>query len=421
MGRRASLSRMIFRAIAAQSKNSKSSYSSINYPKYSKEPSRSYELFKMDFNNASRFTKLYFEETFYTRKIERYVTRNYRKYPIYSEWKRKTKIIEKSIKLTNDTLEDLLNNSDKLIRDHAYIIVEKIDDKTLYPSWFIKKYYEFERDDLIVNKEIKFSNFKNESNKEIEENKKIIQNLSNNIIDLEKKKALNQKLLKKYEAKLKRIENNKYLILKIVLTFGIILFLKRKKAEMITKLRINNYREYVEEINMKIESLNRDVGGKNLLISQIYEKITSKYEKLVNDKSKIISECEKKKNSVKKLVSDSEVIDEGFVLLKHFVGIEHFKVMGVYIIRNRELNKYYVGQSTDVYKRVTKEHFNGLKVRNYIFFEDYYNSKFDNKDELFEIKVIPVLDESQLNKMEKTMIEKYDSYNNGYNSTSGNN
>jgi len=109
-----------------------------------------------------------------------------------------------------------------------------------------------------------------------------------------------------------------------------------------------------------------------------------------------------------------------FIPLKKLIGIKYEKIIGCYIIHNKEFDKYYVGQSKDVIKRVTRDHFSGTTVKNIIFAEDYYKSKYENKDDIFEVKIIRLETKDELDATEKALIEEYDSFNNGYNGTSGN-
>ena len=57
------------------------------------------------------------------RTIQKYITKNYEKYPIYSEWKIKEKILKKTLKLTNSELELLNVNEDDLIKMFAEEII----------------------------------------------------------------------------------------------------------------------------------------------------------------------------------------------------------------------------------------------------------------------------------------------------------
>lgn len=93
-------------------------------------------------------------------------------------------------------------------------------------------------------------------------------------------------------------------------------------------------------------------------------------------------------------------------------------VKGIYIIHNTTKNKYYVGQSKNIGKRIFRQHFNAIEndVKNIIFAKDWYN----NDD--FKFKVIIYGDkETNLDNLEKEYIFKYDAFNNGYNKTGGNN
>ena len=79
-----------------------------------KELAPTYKVEEVKFDINSRNTKITFIETKHYRTIERHVTQNYVKYPIYSNWKTKTKKFSKSIKLTNSELETLNLNNDSL-------------------------------------------------------------------------------------------------------------------------------------------------------------------------------------------------------------------------------------------------------------------------------------------------------------------
>lgn len=162
---------------------------------------------------------------------------------------------------------------------------------------------------------------------------------------------------------------------------------------------------------------------KNLLLNETKDKfnqiiIELKCEELQKN---INNNFESKIRSIEPLpinITSSEVT--GFIPLKNLIGMNYEKIIGCYVIHNIEKNKYYVGQSKDVIKRITKDHFTGTKVKNIIFAEDYFSSQFKNKDDLFEVKIIRCQTKDELYKLEKMLIEQYDSFNNGYNGTGGN-
>lgn len=139
------------------------------------------------------------------------------------------------------------------------------------------------------------------------------------------------------------------------------------------------------------------------------------YEKEIEERKTIYNE----KLSKAKTLIDSAEPNGDFALLKYYNGLEYEKIIGIYIIHNRENDKYYVGQSKDVLKRL-KQHFNGTVPRNIIFAEDYYHSHFENLEDLFEVQIIRCETKDELDALERELIYKYDSCNNGYNSTKGN-
>lgn len=91
-----------------------------------KEKYPTMQLLSCNFSIETRIARLEFRQLQEYRTIERYVTSNYVKTPIYSYWKIKEKLIRKSIKLTNAELENLQQSSDALIAIFAYQIVSAL-------------------------------------------------------------------------------------------------------------------------------------------------------------------------------------------------------------------------------------------------------------------------------------------------------
>ena len=89
------------------------------------------------------------------------------------------------------------------------------------------------------------------------------------------------------------------------------------------------------------------------------------------------------------------------------------KVRGVYVIWNKTKDKYYVGQSVNIGTRIFGNHFKNGDVNNQIFMRDWIN------DDKFYYRYMEN-NQGSLNNEEKYWIDYYDSFNNGYNSTSGN-
>ena len=86
---------------------------------------------------------------------------------------------------------------------------------------------------------------------------------------------------------------------------------------------------------------------------------------------------------------------------------------GVYIIWNKTKNKYYVGQSKNMGKRLN-DHFSNGEVRNVIFAKDWWNGDY------FCYKVHFCQTKDKLDSLEKQKIEEYNSFEKGYNGTGGN-
>ena len=96
-----------------------------------------FELSDFEFYDDTRTAHIEIIQTQPYRTIERYVTRDYQRYPIYSDVKERTKKINKTLKLTNAVLENLPHNPDPLIRHLAVEIVGELGDEKIYPSWFL--------------------------------------------------------------------------------------------------------------------------------------------------------------------------------------------------------------------------------------------------------------------------------------------
>lgn len=114
-----------------------------------KEPAPEYAISEFDFDRTSRIAHIEFTQLQKYRTITRYATRNYVKYPVYSDWKTRKKTITKTLKLTNLELEGLNDNDDFLVRKFAKEIIIRINDEELFPSWFIKEYLKEELDDSL--------------------------------------------------------------------------------------------------------------------------------------------------------------------------------------------------------------------------------------------------------------------------------
>lgn len=383
-----------------------------------KEMPPQFSLSKVDFNITSRIARIEILQSQEYRTIQKYITRNYEKYPIYSEWKVKEKILKKTLKLTNSELESLNNNEDDLIKMFAEDIIIELNNEELIPSWFIKLYLKRELDsDLkIIKKEL--NSFVYNQKKEIITQETNIDIYNNEIIKYTR--TLNKQLKRKnkLESKLTKLSNAKPSIIKTLISFGIFNYLISNKRKNQLELKLTAFNNVICELNKNILDNNNKITKCNKDIDDYSLKINKKEKEFESKKELRLSEYNKKLLEVKPLSSVASN-NGNFTMLKFFSGLEYEKIIGVYVIHNKEKDKYYVGQSKDVMKRI-RQHFNGTIPKNSIFAEDYYTSQMKNRDNIFELKIIRCETKDELDSLEKKLIYEYDSWNNGYNRTSGN-
>ncbi len=383
-----------------------------------KEMPAEYSLSSINFDTETRVAKLEFLQSQYYRTIERYVTQNYVKYPIYSEWKIKTKTVKRSIKLTNAELERLDRDEDPLISRFAPDIVIALNSEELIPSWFVKAVLDAELNEKLSSLNNELSEFCIAANKKAEQCKDIMARNDRDIaaakyiLDKQKRKIakLTQKIAKATAAKRS--------IFICIITFGIYgYYISARRLEKLkTKLfRIN---ETLQGIERQIDDLKKDNEKQTAVIDESIKRQELKGEEIRASKAAERTEYENKLKEITPLECGM-IPDQSFRPLRSVIGYEYKKIIGCYIIHNREKDKYYVGQSKDVMKRL-RQHFKGTVPNNIIFAEDYYSSEFADKSELFEVKIIPCETKDELDRTEKELIARYDSWNNGYNGTSGN-
>lgn len=201
-----------------------------------KELEPEYSIDYIDFNEQSRSTKIHFRKTVHYRTIDRYVQQNYERYPIYSGWKTKTSSFTKSIKLTNEELENLYQNTDEFLRDFAVEIITKLPEE-LTPSWYIKESIDTDyiqkinaQEDLTKSAHTELQNNLQNNNKKIAEIKQTI-SLKNN-----EKGKIKLKVTKLSE-KVNNAEKRKKNLLLSVVTLFIYSYLRSEKriSKLISK------------------------------------------------------------------------------------------------------------------------------------------------------------------------------------------
>lgn len=386
-----------------------------------KETEPIYILKSIDFNMASRVARLEFVWRQYYKTIARYVTQNYIRYPIYSDWKTKEKIIKKTIKLTNQVLENLDKNEDDLIASFAEEIIVKIEISDLYPSWLLKKYLRIEYENNLKELRSKLE-YENDILKNlICEKRQKISDLQL-IVDKKRKKLETvKKKRNRLKSKIEKIEKLKPNFFCSLITLGIYSYMKSSTRKNKILKKIGKAEGKLTQANEELNEWEKGVQTNKDFVVKYNEEISKNNEEFfAKEKKRKIS----LDNDLSKIIPLSSDIgeEEGFIRLSMLNGFDYDgfnTIKGVYIIHNRENDKYYVGQSKDVMKRL-KQHFKDTVPKNSIFAEDYYTSKFKNKGDLFEVKIIPCDTKDELDDLERKMIYEYDSMKSGYNGTNGN-
>ena len=383
-----------------------------------KELPPNYVLQNVNFNETTRVAKIEILQSQKYRTIDRYVTQNYVKYPIYSDWKVKTKLYKKSLKLTNQELEYLNVNDDTLICDFAKEIILALNNEDLIPSWFIEEMLEEEYKEILKNLDSDLAEFCHDYNSKISAIKVQINEKETQLLPHQKKYNSKNKKFQRILKKINNITQAKKSAIKSLLTLFIYNYLisetrKNRLNKQASKLRasmnnimslISTQQKYINKLYAQIEELNEQIKAKE------QEIIERKDHENIIYKQKLL-EIEP--------LDDSVPTNDSFIALKDLSGYEYEKIIGCYVIRNREKDKYYVGQSKDIIKRL-KQHFKGTIPNNIIFAEDYYSTADERRENLFEVKIIPCETKDELDQTERRLIEEYDAFNSGYNGTAGN-
>ena len=375
-------------------------------------------LIKVDFNKDTRIAKIEFSQEQRYRTIVKYVTQNYVRHPIYSGWKIKRKSITKTLKLTNAALETLNTHDDELIRMFARDIVASLNNEDLYPAWFLvmclgddykEKLADFdnERNIFVSKKESDIRTY----NSNIKKNYADIQQCQNQLSEQNRKHI---KLGHKYN---KMLEAKKS-ILKSIFTLFVYNALTSQKRKDKYKMLFDKSAETIDFIEKSIKLSNESINAFQNKIEQAQAEIQNYDKELEVKKATEYKQYMKTLNQVRPLPTACTNAAD-FIPLKMLSGFEYTKIIGCYVIHNCENNKYYVGQSKDVIKRL-HQHFKGTVPNNIIFAEDYYSAPIEKRNDLFEVKIIECSTKDELDLTEKLLIDEYDAFHSGYNGTSGN-
>lgn len=358
-----------------------------------------YSIIETKFSQQTNNLKITFKKTERYQTIVRYVQKDYQRYPVYSDWKYKSTKIQKTLKIDNQALEMIETYFEYLIRDFRFQILIELNREDWVPSWAWKSIYDFEErnkckphQELLANAYRKISCFKESKEKEID-------CLKNEIKFFEKKLIRPTKKNNKITAKLEKTKFN---------------FKIKSLTKKLNKLedKISSLNDSIKLLNDKIYLINDEIKTQekeqNKEIYRIKKKIHD-IQTFYNSKRKEIKKLQAS------IINNSTETD--FIPISNISSFVKQQFAGVYIIKNNENNKCYVGQSKNVLKRL-KQHFKGSVPHNVIFAEDYYSS--NNRDNLFSVKIIPLQTKDELDTAERKLIEEYDSFENGYNQTGGN-
>lgn len=408
--------RMLSRMRAKNAKIERENLIREQYGKTTSLPDK-YSVDNVDFDLDTRIAKIRFLITKQYRTIDRYVTQNYQRYPIYSGWKTRTSTLDKRVKLTNITLETLNLYEDEIIRQFADEIILSINKPELIPSWLANKIIENDYITDIENEEQKGVEKERETRLSILRLKKTI-SISQEQINFNKKikDKINTKLQKKIKA-IKKLESRRITFIKRFITFGLYPFiLQSKKTRAINKkIFLEQKCQTFENIILKYEN---EIKLKENNIIEISDELKKYLDDIEVYKVNRQHLRDDQLSKVTKLDTNIENLN-GFFPLRNLSAYPTEKITGCYIIQNIEKQKYYVGQSKDVIKRI-RQHFKGTTPKNIIFAEDYFTSNLLDKNDLFYIKIIPLKSKNELDDTERKLIAEFNSNLEGYNSTKGN-
>ncbi len=243
------------------------------------------------------------------------------------------------------------------------------------------------------------------------------------------------------------IKNDFYYFLILKITFipydfsNFLIIQERTILENLDKIDL--YKKQILKTNKQLESweceynyltnLNKisQFFRKNSIIDCGFEieklnKTNDKYEKEIkrlNEVNEFIKEYKIIfQNFYNKYNSTKTTEENCFIPLKIFFEKTQEDFIGCYIIKNIMNNKVYVGQSKHVLTRI-KQHFDckTLEPKNPIFIPDCLNLSEEQVKYTFMIAIVNCQTKDELDETEKFLIQKYDSFNKGYNRTAGNN
>lgn len=185
-----------------------------------------------------------------------------------------------------------------------------------------------------------------------------------------------------------------------------------------THTKKGNYRaDFLKAISKKQEELMNICFSGNCFSDDFCSYVQRNYKSIVRKKLYSIvfdyiryREYAIEENFTRFVMSSNSISPDVFFDIK---SQQKGDIVGVYILHNKTKDMYYVGQAKRIFFRLNQHftgHGNGDVYADYKYGDD------------FAIKIIKLSESgySDLDKLEKDLIDKYDAYNSGYNRTSGN-
>ncbi|WNE40621.1 MAG: hypothetical protein mread185_000078 [Mycoplasmataceae bacterium] len=333
------------------------------------------EITDFSFNKENKRLSFIIKHYTYTPKIARYVQRNYVRTPIYEGYSERVKIVKKFDKVINPIRfvnKDILDLG--LEKRFILSILEKIP---VIPEWRKKEL----------------------------ELKKIL-----NLIDNAKQRKRNYHSEKK-DYSFKKTDFNeepsnfwlRLIFAPFTLGLSFIGYNSEKNAQLNIEINKNN-KEWNESHKIKIDQEN------SLLLKEITS-FNKECDNIISTNWNLYKKTKEEKTDYWR-----KEIDDSWADLKHSSNFSFSYLndkKGIYVIWNITKDKYYVGQSKNMGKRLN-QHFANGEVKNVIFAKDWYAG------DLFYYKYYLCQTKDELDSLEKEKIEEYNAFGKGYNSTGGN-
>jgi len=182
----------------------------------------------IDAHTASAFLLLNIAQDTAYRKIVSYRTVYYVRYPIYSGWMTRTKVITKKVKVSANFLETLPRNPDPLLSQFAGEIITEAFSQRFWPSWYQVRVAKNNYEETKRNIQDEYAAFQETNEENRQRFLKSSQTKLEKLNGWEKNEEKTQKKKALLERKISRASLSKKLIFLDVLSLGIRPYLRSK-------------------------------------------------------------------------------------------------------------------------------------------------------------------------------------------------